>query len=141
MWETSSTATASLNLALLNSNAAAVPLPPRGRLFAVSLDGRLNKTDALYKAFPAGEGGPQRSEFSPRYEVKKREAIAVDEVYHTDALLAERESNQIGFDGQICPILSSFPLDILPICPAGKAFGIEKICCVKTVRTRRRMHF
>ena len=53
--------------------------------------------------------------------------------------LAERESNQVGFDVQICPIPSSFPLDILPICPAGKAFGLEKICCVKTARTRGRM--
>ena len=55
--------------------------------------------------------------------------------------VAERESNQIGFDGQICPIPSSFPLNILPICPAGKALWLEKICCVKTARTRRRMHF
>jgi len=46
--------------------------------------------------------------------------------------VAERESNQVGFDGQIYPIPSSFPLDILPICPAGKAFGLEKICYVKT---------
>ena len=55
--------------------------------------------------------------------------------------LAEREPNQVGFDVQISPIPSSFPLDISPICPAGKAFGLEKICYVKTARTRRRMHF
>ena len=55
--------------------------------------------------------------------------------------LAEWESNQVGFDVQICPIPSSFPLDILPICPAGKAFGLEKICCVKTACTRQRMNF
>ncbi|MBE6676818.1 MAG: hypothetical protein E7594_08265 [Ruminococcaceae bacterium] len=48
--------------------------------------------------------------------------------------VAEREPNQVGFDGQICTIPSSFPLDILPICPAGKAFGLEKICCVKTAK-------
>ncbi len=39
--------------------------------------------------------------------------------------LAEREPNQVGFDVQISPIPASFPLDILPICPAGKAFGLE----------------
>ena len=55
--------------------------------------------------------------------------------------LAVRESNQVGFDGQIFPIPAAFPLDILPVCPAGKAFGIEKICFVKTARTRGRMHF
>ena len=41
------------------------------------------------------------------------------------ATLAEREPNQVGFDVQISPIPASFPLDILPICPAGKAFGLE----------------
>ena len=55
--------------------------------------------------------------------------------------IAERESNQVGFDMQICPIPAAFLLDISPICPARKAFGLEKICCVKTARTRRRMHF
>ncbi|MBO5842926.1 MAG: hypothetical protein J6R46_08000, partial [Clostridia bacterium] len=55
--------------------------------------------------------------------------------------IAVRESNQVGFDGQIFPIPAAFPLDILPVCPAGKAFGIEKICFVKTARTRGRMHF
>ena len=39
--------------------------------------------------------------------------------------VAEREPNQVGFDEQISPIPASFPLDILPICPAGKAFGLE----------------
>ena len=38
-------------------------------------------------------------------------------------------------------VKAAFPLDILPVCPAGKAFGIEKICFVKTARTRGRMHF
>ena len=55
--------------------------------------------------------------------------------------IAVRESNQVGFDEQIFSIPLSFPLDILPICPAGKAFGLKKICCVKTARTRERMHF
>ena len=55
--------------------------------------------------------------------------------------VAVRESNQVGFDEQIFSIPLSFPLDILPICPAGKAFGLKKICCVKTARTRERMHF
>ena len=55
--------------------------------------------------------------------------------------VAAREPNQVGYDGQIFPIPVSFPLDILPVYPAGKAFGIEKICCVKTVRTRERGHF
>ena len=55
--------------------------------------------------------------------------------------VAEREPNQVGFDVQISPIPASFLLDILPICPARKAFGLKKICCVKTARTRRRMHF
>ncbi len=39
--------------------------------------------------------------------------------------VAEREPNQVGFDVQISPIPASFPLDILAICPAGKAFGLE----------------
>ena len=45
--------------------------------------------------------------------------------------LAVRESNQVGFDEQIFPIPLSFPLDILPICPAGKAFGLKKSAASK----------
>ena len=69
---------------------------------------------------------------SPRVERANSRRRRDSRVLHDLAQLAERESNQVGFDGQICPIPSSFPLDILPICPAGKAFGLEKICYVKT---------
>ena len=55
--------------------------------------------------------------------------------------LAERESNQVGFDVQIFPIPAAFLLEIPPVYPARKAIGLGKICCVKTARTRRRMHF
>ncbi len=60
-----------------------------------------------------------------RFEIENIMFSLLHELSHYYQWVAEREPNQVGFDEQISPIPASFPLDILPICPAGKAFELE----------------
>ena len=76
-----------------------------------------------------------------RNNEKKNKHMTLDDRIEIQECLAAREPNQVGFDVQIFPIPLSLPLEIPPVCPAGRAFVLEKICCVKTARTRGRMHF
>ena len=100
---TSSTATASENRSKYSRlSFAAVPLPQRGRLIKGNPKRIIDQDGCAKRAFPAGEGGPQRRK-TEAIEPRVFAAIAVDEVDHTDALSREKRSFTKTAYAFVCP--------------------------------------
>ena len=85
---TSSTAIASLFLARASPKRAPLrsPFPSGEGSEWLPRNKYPKKTDVQGKAFSAGEGGPQRRMFEASLP-RKADAVAVDEMHHTTALM------------------------------------------------------